>query len=158
MFARAQPDHERAPPDRRHDPTRIARRHRSEGIGSIEDHGRVPDRIDEVMAVRELVMDPMPDYLGVGFGVEPVSPFEKTGPNFGVVLDDPVVDHRDFAPAHERVRVRPGRLAVRGPSGVRDAGGPVRRLRSTAASRSATLPTVLTRSMRSFIIASPAES
>ena len=86
----------------------------------------MPDRVEQVTALPESLVYPVSDHLRVGLRIEPVSALEELRPNGGVILDDPVVDHRHFVAAKERVCVRLGRPAVRGPPGVGDAGAPVR--------------------------------
>ena len=126
MLARAYSDNERTSSDRRDETMWITRRDRSEGVGSFENHDRVPDRVEQVTALPKIVVYPVSNHLRVGLGIEPVSALEELRPNGGVILDDSVVDDGHFISANERVCIRLGRLPVRGPPGMGDAGAPVR--------------------------------
>ena len=126
VLAGTHPDDERASPDRRNETMGVVRSYHPEGVRPFQDRDRMPNRVEQVVTTREFVVNPVPDHLRVGLGLEPVSGLAELEPDVGMVLDDPVVDDRHFFAAHEGMRVRLGRLPVRCPSGVGDTGAPVR--------------------------------
>src|SRR5215212_6468843 len=69
----------------------------------------------------------MQNDLGVGFSFEHRAVFLKRSAQLAEILDDAVVDNGD-AIGRMRMRVGLGRLAVRGPTGVADAGMAAQRL------------------------------
>ena len=92
---------------------------------------RAPHRFREVALV--VALDQMGHRLGVRLGHERVAVGEQAVAKLAVVLDDPVQDDRQLGAvtACQRVRVRLGDAAVRGPAGVPE---PVRRGRPVRAS------------------------
>ena len=126
VLPRTHPDDERASPDRSDETMRVVRRHHPEGVGPFQGQDRIPDRVEQAAAPGEAAMNPVPDHLRVGLGVEPVAGLEEIRADIRMVLDDPVVDDRNLLAAHQRVRIRLGRLPVRRPPGVGDPRAPVR--------------------------------
>ena len=75
------------------------------------------------MPSAEVLLDEVGEHLGVGGRVHDVSGPLELDLQLGVVLDDPVVDHRHPAGAvEERVGVLDRGVAVGGPAGVADPG------------------------------------
>ena len=128
MLARTHPDDERIAPDRGDETMRVVRRHHPEGVGPFQDEDGVPDRVEQIAAPREIMMNPVRDHLRVGLGVEPVAGLQELRADVRMVLDDPVVNDGDLFAAHERVRIRFGRLPVGRPPGVGDPRPPPRPL------------------------------
>ena len=96
-----------------------------EGAGQPRQHRR--DRVLRRRAALDFARDEMGDDLGVGLALE-LAPF---GDQFVAqrleILDDPVVDQRDW-PDDVRVGVVDGRRAMRRPARVGDAGGAGQRI------------------------------
>ena len=85
-------------------------------------------RLDRVDAPGQISVDQVQHDFGVGFGLEDRALLLQRLAQFAKILDDAVVDHGD-AGGRMRMRVVLGRLAVRGPAGVTDAGVARQRLR-----------------------------
>ncbi len=82
-----------------------------------------PGRLVQVVHRAQRLLDEVRDGLGVGLGTEDVALGQQIVAQFGVILDDPVVDHHEVAGA---ISVRVGVLVVGAamcrPAGVADAG------------------------------------
>ena len=76
---------------------------------------------EEIAGLAVVVVDEVGDDLGVGLRLEGVAELLQPLALLLVVLDDAVVDDRDLALRHVRMRVGFGDAAVRRPAGVADA-------------------------------------
>ena len=94
-------------------------------VGSSHVAERCAHRLGKLQSLLDLHLDQVGEDLGVGLGAELVPRPRQRLLQLEMIFDDPVVDHRHAA-VLVRVRVLVGRLAVRGPAGVADAGGALR--------------------------------
>jgi hypothetical protein len=85
------------------------------------------DRLDRFETLREIIVDKMQNDFGVGLGLENRPLFLQGLPQLAKILDDPVMNNCD-ASGRVRMGVVLGRLAVRGPARVSDAGMAAERL------------------------------
>ena len=99
--------------------------HYGQRVGASHVAERCAHGLGKLQSLLDLHLDQVGEDLGVGLGAELVPRPRQRLLQLEMVFDDPVVDHRHAA-VLVRVRVLVGRLAVRGPAGVADAGGALR--------------------------------
>ena len=109
----------------RDDPAGFAAARRHDHVGAPHPPRGLADRVLKRKLLVEIRLHQVRYALRVRFGGEDVAPGEELLPELQVVLDDPVVDDDDAAPAvHVRVCVEVGGASVGRPPGVSHAGGP----------------------------------
>ncbi len=112
-------DYQRAAAACRDQATRLVLADDAERKGAFKIGNRRLHRAEQVLALVEVVVNLMHDYLGIGLRVTAdLLLFAK----FVVVFDDAVVDQRHALVTDMRMRVLLTRNSVRGPAGMRDAG------------------------------------
>ena len=99
----------------------IAAEDHGDGKGAFETAQRVEHRLNRVVARPQFAGDEMGDDFGVGVAGEGGAFGDQLFLQLAIILDDAVMHDRDVV-GHVRVGVRFGRLAVRGPAGMADAG------------------------------------
>ena len=119
-----QAHHQRRVLARRHDGARLPVAHHGERIGTDEALRRLAHGLQQVVVAPVGLFHQMRDHLGVGLARERMAAAFQLLAQFGVVLDDAVVDDGHMAVAGDvGMRIRLGRTAVRGPARVADAAG-----------------------------------
>jgi hypothetical protein len=116
VLAVCEADHQRTGDARHHQPVRCLRVQHDDCVRAFETGHGAAHRLGERQVLLQKVADQMGDDLGVGLRRELVALAAQLTADRFVVFDDAVVDHRDAAAGHVRMRVGLGDAAVRRPA------------------------------------------